>query len=74
LHIYKLTAVLVTKNAIRAKCRKIADSRLKTGDGVGEEIKLSSLEDRGLAVWGKVVVTGSPELLVVAGFAAAGKK
>jgi hypothetical protein len=28
---------------------------------------LSALEDRGLAVWGKVVVTGSPEVLVVAG-------
>jgi hypothetical protein len=34
---------------------------------------LSPLEDRGLAVWAKVVVTGSPEVLVVAGFAAAGK-
>jgi hypothetical protein len=28
---------------------------------------LSPLEDRGLGVWGKVVVTGSPEVLVVAG-------
>jgi hypothetical protein len=28
---------------------------------------LSSLEDRGLGVWGKVVVTGYPEVLVVAG-------
>jgi hypothetical protein len=28
---------------------------------------LSPLEDRGRAVWGKVVVTGSPEVLVVAG-------
>ncbi|KAH0818009.1 hypothetical protein GEV33_004782 [Tenebrio molitor] len=55
------------KNAARAKYRKIAASRLKTGGGVGEEIKLSALEDRGLAVWGKVVVTGSPEALVVAG-------
>jgi hypothetical protein len=27
---------------------------------------LSPLEDRGLGVWGKVVVTGSPEVLVVA--------
>jgi hypothetical protein len=39
----------------------------KIGGGVDEEIKLSPLEDRGLAVWGKVVMTGSPEVLVVAG-------
>lgn len=55
------------KNTTRAKYRKIVQSRLETGGGDGEAIKMSPLEDRGLAVWGKVVVTGSPRVPIVAG-------
>lgn len=47
------------KYSVRQKYRKLAEHRKKIGSGPPSDIKLSSIEERGLSVWGKVVVTGS---------------
>ncbi|KAK9680962.1 hypothetical protein QE152_g38690 [Popillia japonica] len=47
------------KNSTRAKYRKIVEDSKQTSAGPKIDIKLSQFEDRGLAVWGKVAVTGT---------------
>ncbi|KAI4455230.1 atp-dependent dna helicase [Holotrichia oblita] len=50
------------KYATKAKYRKISEHHSQTGSGPPLKIKLTELEERGLAVWGKVPVTGSPAI------------
>lgn len=53
------------KNSTRAKYRKIVEDSKQTRAGPKIDIKLSQFEDRGLAVWGKVAVTGTARVPVV---------
>ncbi|KAF5283091.1 hypothetical protein FQA39_LY17432 [Lamprigera yunnana] len=47
--------------------RKLLEEKKKIGGGPLVDIKLSPLEDRGLAVWGKVTVAGTPKVVVTGG-------
>ncbi|KAF5276869.1 hypothetical protein FQA39_LY06420 [Lamprigera yunnana] len=55
------------KNCTRQKYRKLLEKKKRTGGGPLVYIKLSPLEDRGLAVWGKVTVAGTPKVVVTGG-------
>ncbi|KAF5291603.1 hypothetical protein FQA39_LY14325 [Lamprigera yunnana] len=55
------------KNCTRQKYRKLLEEKKRTRGGHLVDIKLSPLEDRGLAVWDKVTVTGTPKVVVTGG-------
>ncbi|KAK4887415.1 hypothetical protein RN001_003686 [Aquatica leii] len=50
------------KYSVRMKYRKITEHRKKTGSGPASSLRLTAVEERALAAWGKVVVTGTPFL------------
>ncbi|KAF5279058.1 hypothetical protein FQA39_LY05736 [Lamprigera yunnana] len=52
------------KNCTRQKYRKLLEEKKRTGGGPLVDIKLSPLEDRGLEIWGKVNVAGTPKAIV----------
>ncbi|KAF5285096.1 hypothetical protein FQA39_LY16785 [Lamprigera yunnana] len=55
------------KNCTRQKYRKLLEEKKRTGGGPLVDIKLSPLEDLGLAVWDKVTVAGTPKVVVTGG-------
>ncbi|KAF5300452.1 hypothetical protein FQA39_LY02251 [Lamprigera yunnana] len=55
------------KNCTRQNYRKLLEEKKRTGGGPLVDIILSPLEDRGLAVWGKVIVAGTPKVVVTGG-------
>jgi hypothetical protein len=55
-----------------AKYRKNAQERNLTGGGSSSAILLNPLEERGISVWGRVTVTGTPSVCISGGFQAEG--
>ncbi|KAF5301057.1 hypothetical protein FQA39_LY10876 [Lamprigera yunnana] len=55
------------KNSTRQKYRKLLEEKKRSRCGPLVDIKLLPLEDRGLAVWGKVTVAGTPKVVVTGG-------
>ena len=56
------------KNATRSKFREIQDSQLKTSGRPCTKLEMTSLEERGLAVWGQMSVAGSCLVVKTGGF------
>lgn len=55
------------KNSTRAKYRKYVEQRGLTGGGRSSAAALTPTEERGISVWGRVAVTGTPQVQITGG-------
>ncbi|XP_063919402.1 uncharacterized protein LOC135134609 [Zophobas morio] len=55
------------KNSTRAKYRRILEDKNGTGGGEASASGLTPHEDRGITVWGRVAITGTPKVQLTGG-------